>query len=323
MPSLADAPRVTIFVQSYNTAAYVGDCLASVLAQRSSHAFEVLVIDDASRDGTTDVVAGFQDPRVRVIRHERNIGAIATANEGYGLARGEFVARLDSDDRVRPDFIERTVSTLIANPGFGLVYGDIVTIDEAGEPTSAGGMVRRSGPNAGNEFFALLLENYIPAPATMVRRAALEPLLPVPPHFRFLDWYLTTGITEGWDSCFVPEVLADSRIHGANMHRAMILDRKGEATSQEILDRLFASPLRQDEKRRWRKRVYARHYLTYAEKYFGCGMNTDARRCYRRAIQLEPAVLFENGIARRFGATVVGRPLYESAKARLKALRAS
>jgi glycosyltransferase involved in cell wall biosynthesis len=323
MSSQADGPRVSIFVQAYNTAAYVGECLASVLAQETRHAFEVLVIDDASTDGTADLIASVDDQRVRVIRHSPNTGAIATANEGYGLARGEFVARLDSDDRVRPHFIERTVSALLEQPRLGLAYGDIVTIDAAGRTTSSAGMVRRSRPADGNEFFPLLLDNYIPAPSTMMRREALLPLLPIPSQYRFLDWYLTTGITERWDSCFLPDVLADYRIHGANMHRAMILDGRGEATSQQILDALFRSPVRQDEKRRWRSRVYAKHYLTYAEKYFGCGMNAEARRCYRRAIQLEPGLLLHAGVARRFGATVIGRPLYESAKARLKALRAS
>jgi glycosyltransferase involved in cell wall biosynthesis len=293
------------------------------LAQASHHAVEVLLIDDASTDGTTEVIATFTDPRVRVIRHERNTGAIATANEGYGMARGEFVARLDSDDRLRPQFVERTVSALLTNPRLGLAYGDVVTIDEAGSVSSPGGVVRRSGPNVGNEFFPLLLDNYIPAPATMVRREALQALLPIPSHYRFLDWYVTTGITERWDSCFVPEVLADYRVHGTNMHRAMILDRRGEFTSQEVLDRLFDGPVRQDEKRQWRSRVYARHSLTYAEKYFGCGMNADARRCYRHAIQLQPGLLLQKGVARRFAATLLGRPLYESAKARLKALRAS
>ncbi len=323
MSSQADAPRVSIFVQAYNTAAYVGECLASVLAQETRHAFEVLVIDDASTDGTADIIASVDDPRVRVIRHSPNTGAIATANEGYALANGEFIARLDSDDRLRPHFIERTVSALLQHPRLGLVYGDIVTIDAVGRTTSSAGMVRRTGPADGNEFFPLLLDNYIPAPSTMMRREALLPLLPIPLHYRFLDWYLTTGITERWDSCFVPEVLADYRIHGDNMHRAMILDGRGEATSQQILDALFSSPIRQEEKRRWRSRVYAKHNLTYAEKYFGVGMNADARRCYRRAIQFDPRLLLHAGIARRFGATVVGRPLYESAKARLKALRAS
>jgi glycosyltransferase involved in cell wall biosynthesis len=323
MFSPADAPRVTIFVQSYNTAAYVGECLASVLAQQSRLALEVLVIDDASTDGTSELIGSFTDPRLRVIRHERNTGAIATANEGYAMARGEFIARLDSDDRLHPHFVERSVAALQANPRSGLAYGDAVTIDDAGRVTSTGGVVRRSGPNVGNEFFALLLDNYIPAPATMVRREPLQSLLPIPSHYRFLDWYVTTGITERWDSCFIPEVLADYRVHGANMHRAMILDRRGEATSQEILDQLFQGPARRDEKRRWRRRVYARHFLTYAEKYFGCGMNADARRCYRRAIQLEPALLFQKGVAPHFVATALSRQFYESAKARLKALRAS
>jgi len=112
----------------------------------------------------------------------------------------------------------------------------------------------------------------------------------------------------------VDEVVADYRVHGENMHRAMVLDRSGETTSLEILNRLFARPGRDEEKARERRRVYAAHYLTYAEKYFGCGMNTDARRCYWEAVRLRPGLLLNAGIARRFSATIVGRRLYESVK---------
>jgi glycosyltransferase involved in cell wall biosynthesis len=324
MSSATNPVRVSFFVQAYNTAAYVGECLESILQQQGAQDFDVLVIDDASTDDTAGEIARLTDPRLRVIRHARNQGAIATANEGYGTVHGEFVVRVDSDDRLRPEFLRKTVPVLVQHPELGLVYGDIATIDPQGSVTSSGRLVERHGrPARGNEFLPLLLENYIPAPSTMVRRKALAPLLPIPAGLRFLDWYVTTGITEQWDSEFVDEVLADYRIHSDNMHRAMIRDRGGEATSLRVLDALFERPARQQEKRRWRRRVYASCYLTYARKYFGCRMNRDAARCYWRAAATRPATLLEPGVARHFAGALIGRRLYDSLKITIGATKPS
>ena len=61
--------------------------------------------------------------------------------------------------------------------------------------------------------------------------------------------------------------------------------------------------------------MYASHYLTYADKYFGCQMNADARRCYWAAARLRPGTLFDLGVVRRFAATLVGRRSYDALKA--------
>ncbi len=310
--------RVSFFVQAYNTEAFVGECLDSILSQRGPYAFDVLAIDDASTDGTAREIARAGRGRVRCIQHARNHGAIATANEGYGAVTGDAVVRVDSDDRLRPDFLRKTIPRLAEDPAVGLVYGDVATIDRHGQVTSAAGLVNRGDrPASGDEFFPLLLENFIPAPATLVRRAALAPLLPVPQGFRFLDWYLTTGIAERWRTCYVDEVLADYRVHAGNMHVAMVRDRTGEATSKQILDRLFANPSRRAEKAAWRRRVFASHYRVYADKYFGCGLDQEARRCYIRAIAHRPDLLFDGGIARRLGASLISRRMYEAAKTQL------
>ena len=307
--------RISVFVQAYNTERFVAECLRSVLDQRGSFDIEILVIDDASTDATAAEIAKFVDSRIRVVRHTTNAGAIATANEGYSSLSGTAIVRLDSDDRLRPDFLLNTVPRLQEAPTRGLVYGDIATIDAHGRITCPRGMVRRDGrPAAGNEFFHLLLENFIPAPATLVRRDALTPLLPIPAGYRFLDWYLTTGITERWDSYYVDTVVADYRLHSSNMHEAMVLDRTGETTSAQVLARLFANGYRANEKARWRRRAYGSHYLTYADKYFGSGLDADARRCYLRAIGQQPRLLMNPGVVRRLVGTVIGRRLYESAK---------
>lgn len=321
MPPPSEPGLVTIVVQAFNTAPYIGECLESVFALAGATPFEVVVIDDASTDGTAEIASRVCDPRLRVVIHDRNVGAVATANDAYRSGRGEFLLRLDSDDRLRPDFLLETIPVLVRNPAVGFVYGDVVTIGPDGRQTSSGGVLRRGARHRrAGAFVSLLLENDVPAPATVVRRSALDPLLPIPGDLSFVDWYITTGIADTWQTVFVDRPIADYRVHPSNMHRTMILDRRGEATSLRILDGVFARPSRRTEKRRWRSRVYARTYLSYADKYFGEGMTADARRCYWHAVQRRPLSLADWGTLRRFAATFAGRRLYDAAK-RLVATR--
>jgi glycosyltransferase involved in cell wall biosynthesis len=314
MSSPADRVRVSVFVQAYNTVRYVGECLESILRQEAPCVRDVFVIDDASTDGTSDEVARFLAAGVRLVRHPRNVGATATANEGYAAATGEFVVRLDSDDRLRPGFFADIVPALVGNPTAGLAYGDIAIIDDRGRVNTERVLRRSPGPSARDEFFPLLLENYIPAPTTLIRRAALMPLLPIPSTLSFVDWYITTGIAERWACAYVDAVLADYRVYPTSLHHTMVRDRSGESSSLQVLDRLYASDHRADEKRWWRRRVYASHYVTYADKYFGSRMNADARRCYWHAMRWEPSRALDFGVARRVAATVLGRRAYDALK---------
>src|SRR5574342_226397 len=89
-------PVVSFVVPSYNYGAYVGQTIASILAQDVDVPLEVVVVDDASTDDSVAVLEAFRDPRVRLWRHQRNAGHVVTINEGFARARGRFVARIDS-----------------------------------------------------------------------------------------------------------------------------------------------------------------------------------------------------------------------------------
>jgi glycosyltransferase involved in cell wall biosynthesis len=309
------APVVSFFVQCYNTGKWAGECLRSILEQSGNFDFEVIVIDDSSRDDTPDVIASFVDPRIRFVRHTQNVGAIATANEGYAATRGKYLIRIDSDDRLRPQFLERTVPILESNPKVGFVYGDIATMDLNSRLTCEGKMVQRNGrPTFGDEFFPLLMNNFVPAPTTLIRREALLPVLPVPPQLSFLDWYITTAIAENWLMYFIDEVLADYRVYPSNQHSSMIRDRTGEQTISIVLGRLFDNGSRKKEKAGFRKRIYASQFLQLADSYFGCEMNHDARRCYWRAAMNAPTALLRPGVGRRLLATYLPRSWYDSGK---------
>lgn len=91
---------VTVLLPVYNGAVTLREAVDSILAQDDPH-FELLVVDDASTDGSAAIVADYarRDPRVTAVLHERNAGLAATLNEGLERARYELVVRMDQDDQ--------------------------------------------------------------------------------------------------------------------------------------------------------------------------------------------------------------------------------
>jgi GT2 family glycosyltransferase len=124
-------PRVSILLPIYNGAGLLGEAIESALAQ-SYRDFELLVLDDASVDDGAAIAEGFGDPRVQVIRNERNLGQVATLNRGLQEARGEYVARLDQDDACLPERLERQVALLDAEPDVAVAGTWVDVVDEAG-----------------------------------------------------------------------------------------------------------------------------------------------------------------------------------------------
>jgi glycosyltransferase involved in cell wall biosynthesis len=93
---------ITVVITTYNRASLLSEAIKSVLNQTFSD-FELIIVDDRSSDETPDVVASFQDSRIRYIRHEQNKGLAASRNTGLQYARGKYIAFLDDDDEWGPE----------------------------------------------------------------------------------------------------------------------------------------------------------------------------------------------------------------------------
>jgi glycosyltransferase involved in cell wall biosynthesis len=309
------APKISFVVPVYNMEDFVADCLNSILGQEGNHDYEVIVIDDASTDGSTDVIATFDDPRIRLISHRENFGAADTITEGLYAARGAYVARIDPDDRYRPYFLTRTVEILDRHPDVGLVFGRIAMIDSTGTITDSGNAYPSPGGNKKiDPFLHLLKRNDLPAPTVLARREAWVLGLPIPSNLRFNDWYLSLSIAHRWPLFFIDEVLADYRVHPNNMHYAMVRDRWAEPIIMEVLERFLDSPGRDKEKRKHRNEIYASQYRQLADQYFGCDLLADARRCYWQAILRRPHQYTRFDVLRRLFGTYIGRSRYEGMK---------
>lgn len=100
---------VSIVMPAFNNEAFIGDSLRSVMAQTYRN-WELLVVDDASTDRTAEIVESFRDPRIRLFRNGRNVGAALSRNRALREARGKWVAFLDSDDLWHPEKLARQIA---------------------------------------------------------------------------------------------------------------------------------------------------------------------------------------------------------------------
>jgi glycosyltransferase involved in cell wall biosynthesis len=140
-------PAVSVCVPTYDHAAFLGQTIASVLAQ-SLRDFELIVVDDGSTDDTPAVVARFGDPRIAFVRNDRNVGAAANWNRAVRLARAPYVKLLCDDDVLYPTCLERQAAVLAdaRHAGVELVCCRRDVIDAGGRRLlTRGGFGRTSG----------------------------------------------------------------------------------------------------------------------------------------------------------------------------------
>lgn len=130
-------PVVSVLMAAYNAAAYVDEAIDSVVRQ-SYGRWELLCVDDASKDKTADLVSAWcvRDDRVRLVQLHENRGQPTALNAGLAQAAGEFVAILDADDVAVEDRLERSLDAFVEDPGLGLVGSGTDVIDANGEVIS-------------------------------------------------------------------------------------------------------------------------------------------------------------------------------------------
>jgi len=142
---------------AYNHASYVRTAVESVLGQTYGN-LELIVIDDASSDATWEVLQSFEDERVRLYRHDTNQGAHATLNEALKLAKGEFIAIINSDDVYHPERLARLVAEAGQfNGKDSLIFTDVSFVDAQG--AAADGHPRALGYKVLSERCATLPAN--------------------------------------------------------------------------------------------------------------------------------------------------------------------
>jgi glycosyltransferase involved in cell wall biosynthesis len=233
-------PTVSIVMPVYGVERYVADSVRSVLAQTMAD-FELVVVDDCSPDDSIRIVRGFDDPRIRIVRHDRNRGLAEARNTGIAQARGPFVALLDSDDIAPPHRLATQLAAFDRDPGLIGCGGAMQCIDGVGAPL--GGLhtaeirQERIAPT-------LLLRNCFFVSSMLFRRQPLAELSYRSEFQMAEDFDLMVRASERGRLSNLPDLLLHYRVHAASLTstkpRLMDEFRRRIATSQ--LQRLGISP---------------------------------------------------------------------------------
>src|SRR5215469_536297 len=139
---------VSVVIVSFNTREVLRECLQTLERETSEVAYETIVVDNASVDGSADMVER-EFPRVRLIRSAVNLGFAAANNRGFAGARGRYVSQLNSDAFVHPGALDLAVKHMDARPQVGLSGGRLVGRDGSLQPS------RRKFPSPLNEALNL------------------------------------------------------------------------------------------------------------------------------------------------------------------------
>ncbi len=137
---------VSIITPTYNCAKFIGETIESVLAQTYTN-WEMIIVDDCSADNTEEIVKSYNDARIIYVKNETNSGAAVSRNRALRMAKGRWMAFLDSDDLWMPEKLEHQINFMEKN-GYAFSSTKRTSCEEDGTPTG----VYISGPKVVTKF---------------------------------------------------------------------------------------------------------------------------------------------------------------------------
>ena len=187
--NMNNEPLVTIITPLYNYGKFLGDTVNSVLSQNYKN-WEMIIIDDCSTDDSFEIAKQYaeRDPRIKAVQLEKNGGTAAARNKGLYLARGEYIAFLDSDDQYDSNYLEEQLKCIQDN------NAEVVVAS-----------YRRKAPNSTTDFI-------VPKDITFDMLPKGNPMAPLGTFYKFEPYKslrFLTDMTKCEDLVFFLELLKD------------------------------------------------------------------------------------------------------------------
>lgn len=227
-------PKISVIMPAYNAGKYIKDAIDSVVNQ-SFKDWELLVVNDASKDNTLEIIKSFTDPRIKLTNNEINLGSILSRNLAFEKSKGEYIAILDADDIAFPNRFSEQVKFLDSHPDFGLVASYTKIIDENGVPT---GQIGKDNTRPEEAPIKLLFHNFLAFSSVMMRKKAM-PEVPftvgsVPVEDVDLYWKMIYQ----WKFYTLPKILICYRSHGKGISKVLNTEK------QKVMDSLIRNELK-------------------------------------------------------------------------------
>ena len=203
---------MSVAMATYNGERFVVEQMRSILDELAP-TDELIVVDDASSDGTVGRIEALRDARVHVLVQDRNMGVRASFDRALRACRGCFVFLSDQDDRWRPGKRAALVEAL--QRGALLALSDARVIDAEGRVVEQSFMARRGGFRGG--ALATLVRNRYLGCAMAFRRELLEEALPIPERVPQHDMWIGMLAALNGPVSYLPQPLIDYRRHAGNL----------------------------------------------------------------------------------------------------------
>ncbi|MGI9509425.1 MAG: glycosyltransferase family 2 protein [Geminicoccaceae bacterium] len=208
--------KLSVLMGVYDAERHLPAALASLFAQ-SFEDFELIVVDDGSTDGTADILASCEDPRLMVLTNTENIGLTRSLNRALARSRGALLARLDADDRALPDRFRLQVDWMETHPETVVLGSRYRTV------STEGGMLGTHAPpvSDGEIRWQMLFNNSFCHSAVMFRRSALEcePFAYDETLTSAQDYELWTRLLRQGEGANLPAVLVERCLHDQTITR--------------------------------------------------------------------------------------------------------
>jgi len=293
-------PTVSVIIPTYNRAPLIGRAIQSVLDQTYQD-FELIVVDDGSKDDTEDIVTKINDARIIYVRHERNKGAHAARNTGIAMARGEYIAFQDSDDVWLPEKLERQIQAFkIATENVGVVYTGFWRIEGDKKTYIPSPKLQRLEGDIHNE---LLRDNFVGTPVAVIKRECFAKAGVFDEGLPCLeDWELFIRISKYYPFKCINEPLLISYFTSESVNSCL------EAS---ISARLYILEKHYDELKK-DKRDLAHHYFSIGNLLCLYGDFSRGKALLRKTVRNDPLRFKYLGA---FFASLLGKGIYRSAPA--------
>jgi glycosyltransferase involved in cell wall biosynthesis len=258
-------PLVTVIGISYNHEAFIREALSSIWGQ-TYDSLQVILMDDASTDGSRELIADLVSSREQVafIPHEQNKGYINTFNEALKLVKGEFVVDFSLDDVMEPGFIEKSVAALMAaGPDYGVSFTNAVYIDSQSQVTDNHyGLLKKKGMiremPQGDVFEMVVRRYFICTPTMLIRKEVFDRQGPYDNTLAFEDFDFWVRSSRYFKYVYTDEVLMKKRKlkNSLSAHRYRHWENEQLTSVFKVCQKAFALCKTMNELKALRSRLF-------------------------------------------------------------------
>jgi glycosyltransferase involved in cell wall biosynthesis len=209
--------KVSVCLASYNGGKFIEKQLSSILSQINA-LDEVILVDDASKDNTLQIVKNITDSRIKIVPLKYNVGHVKAFEKAIALASNEIIFLSDQDDIWFPGKYQRILEEFNVDESTVLVVHSFASINEFGEDIAHDWLSQRAAKVSGLSFlFRELLKPSVFGSASAFKSSLREIMLPFPDYVYAHDHWLTVCASIAGNSKFIVDNLVYRRIHLYNL----------------------------------------------------------------------------------------------------------